>query len=379
MKEITNVPTFQELVETGLKKFDAVVPAIEELKKDFLPLKIKSIEDKEGYEKVSKALRFMVSKRNEVEDKRKELKADSLAYGKAVDNRAKEITFMLTPIEEHLRLEKERIDDEIEAIKERKIREEQERLNIRNRRLLQAGMKLVGSEYFWQNPNDLADVEILPSVNVETLDDVSFDEYIDKINRLAKEQQEIFDKEQKRLAEEKAKFEEEQRKFREEMANMKLQRTKMRLESLYNMGLKSFKTVICFDCSTVFPYTVNNYPVLDGQYISVISHQEVEDSENWEETLSIITDKIAYIKRQAAEAELREQEDIKKEKEEALKKLKEEKEEAERLEAERIAQLSDKEKFQEYAKKLMEVPQPKLKTQKWKNQVKAILDFLAGF
>ena len=379
MKEITNVPTFQELVETGLKKFDAVVPAIEELKKDFLPLKIKSIEDKEGYEKVSKALRFMVSKRNEVEDKRKELKADSLAYGKAVDNRAKEITYMLTPIEEHLRLEKERIDDEIEAIKERKIREEQERLNIRNRRLLQAGMKLVGSEYFWQNPNDLADVEILPSVNVETLDDVSFDEYIDKINRLAKEQQEIFDKEQKRLAEEKAKFEEEQRKFREEMANMKLQRTKMRLESLYNMGLQSFKTVICFDCSTVFPYTVNNYPVLDGQYISIISHQEVEDSENWEETLSSVADKIASIKHQAAEAELQKQEDIRKEKEEALQKLKEEKEEAERLEAERIAQLSDKEKFQEYAKKLMAVPQPKLKTQKWKNQVKAILDFLAGF
>lgn len=201
-----NIPTFQELVESGLKKFDVVVPAIEELKKSYLPLKIKSVDDKEGYEKVSKALRFMISKRNEVEEKRKELKADSLAYGKAVDNRAKEITFMLTPIKEHLRIEKEKIDDEIEAIKERKIREEQERLNIRNRRLLQAGMKLVGNEYFWQNPNDLAQVEILPSVNLETLDDLSFDEYIEKVNSMAKEQQAIYELQQIKIAEEKSKL-----------------------------------------------------------------------------------------------------------------------------------------------------------------------------
>lgn len=364
-----HIPTFQELVESGLKKFDVVVPAIEELKKTYLPLKIKSIEDKDGYEKVAKALRFMISKRNEVEEKRKELKADSLAYGKAVDSRAKEITFLLTPIEEHLRLEKEKIDDEIEALKEKKIREEQERLNIRNRRLLQAGMKLVGNEYFWQNPNDLAEVEILPSVNLELMDDLAFDEYVEKITNIAKEQQSIFESEQKRLSEEQQKFEEQQKKFREEMANMKFQRTKMRLESLYNMGLKSFKTVICFDCSTVFPYTFNNYPVLDGQYISIISHQQVEDSENWEETLSSVADKIASIKHQAAEAELKMQEDIRKEKEKALQKLKHEKEEAERFEAERINQLSDKEKFRVFVKKLLEVEPPTLKTAKWKKEV----------
>jgi hypothetical protein len=39
MSEI-KVPTFDELVKTELTKFDAVVPKIEELKAQFLPLTI---------------------------------------------------------------------------------------------------------------------------------------------------------------------------------------------------------------------------------------------------------------------------------------------------------------------------------------------------
>jgi hypothetical protein len=362
-----NIPTFQELVESGLKKFDIVVPAIEELKKNYLPLKIKSVDDKDGYEKVSKALRFMISKRNEVEEKRKELKADSLAYGKAVDNRAKEITFLLTPIEEYLRLEKERIDDEIEAIKEKKIREEQERLNIRNRRLLQAGMKLVGNEYFWQNPNDLAQVEILPSVNLETLDDLSFDEYIDKINLMAKEQQEIFEKEQKKLSQEREKLEQEQKKFREEMEMMKLQRTKMRLESLYQIGLVSITHLnsVCYK--------------LGDEYVGVISYPEVVNSENWEETLSSVTSAIYSIKEKAAAKEFEEQQKIKEAEEKAIQKIKEEKELEEKMEAERISQLSDKEKFQFYVQKLLRIEPPILKTAKWKKEIAGLRGLIENY
>jgi len=364
-----NIPTFQELVESGLKKFDIVVPAIEELKNNYLPLKIKSVDDKDGYEKVSKALRFMISKRNEVEEKRKELKADSLAYGKAVDNRAKEITFLLTPIEEHLRLEKERIDDEIEAIKEKKIREEQERLNIRNRRLLQAGMKLVGNEYFWQNPNDLAQVEILPSVNLETLDDLSFDEYIEKINLMAKEQQEIFEKEQKRIAEEKAKFEEAQKKLRWEMEMMKGQRTRMRLESLFQLGL-----AVCVNEENSLQYKLPN-----NKWIPVLAYTEVENSDNWEETLSSVTSAIDSIKEKAAAKEFEEQQKIKEAEEKAIQKIKEEKELEEKMEAERIAQLSDKEKFQFYVQKLLQVEPPTLKTAKWKKAVAGLRGLIENY
>lgn len=39
-----------------------------------MPLKINGIEDKEGYKKVKEGLTFVVSKRNRIEDKRKDLK-----------------------------------------------------------------------------------------------------------------------------------------------------------------------------------------------------------------------------------------------------------------------------------------------------------------
>lgn len=355
-----NIPTFQELVESGLKKFDIVVPAIEELKKNYLPLKIKSIEDKDGYEKVSKALRFMVTKRNEVEEKRKELKADSLAYGKAVDNRAKEITFLLTPIEEHLRQEKDRIDEEIEAIKERKIREEQERINIRNRRLLQAGMKLVGNEYFWQNPNDLAQVEILPSVNLETLDDLSFDEYIEKINTLSKEQQAIFEKQQLIIAQEKARLEKEQKKLREEMEKMKSQRREMRLESLFRLGLKSDtnQNAVCFS--------------IKDKTFPIVTFLEIETSENWEQLLEEAAIQIDSIKENAFERELEEEERIRQ-------KIKKDQEVEQELEKMRIAQLSDKDKFMVWVKKMLEVPPPSVKTAKWKKEVAGLRGLIENY
>lgn len=365
-----HIPTFQELVESGLKKFDVVVPAIEELKKTYLPLKIKSIEDKEGYEKVSKALRFMISKRNEVEEKRKELKADSLAYGKAVDGRAKEITFLLTPIEEHLRLEKEKIDDEIEALKEKKIREEQERLNIRNRRLLQAGMKLVGNEYFWQNPNDLAEVEILPSVNLELMDDLAFDEYVEKITNIAKEQQSIFESEQKRIAEERQKFEEQQKKFREEVARIKLQRTQMRVEALYFIGLISnSNSDLCY---------------ADGKIlIPVCFYPEYENVEDWETYFNDAKQNILKIESKSQEKKLAQELSAKREAElQALKeekRVQEQKILAEKQEAERIAQLSDKEKFQVYVQKLLQVEPPTLKTAKWKKEVVGLRGLIENY
>ena len=133
LNEITeNIPSsFDQLIQRELVKFDIVVPAVNELAKEFLPLKIQSVEDKEGYSEVTKALRFIVSKRTAVEDKRKELKADSLAYGRAVDARAKEITALLEPIESHLKDEKNRIDTVIERLKAEE--EEKKQAFINNR------------------------------------------------------------------------------------------------------------------------------------------------------------------------------------------------------------------------------------------------------
>ena len=63
-----SAPTFDELIKTELQKYDAIVPKVQELKDLFMNLEIQSIEDKEGYAKVKEGLKFMIGKRNEIED-----------------------------------------------------------------------------------------------------------------------------------------------------------------------------------------------------------------------------------------------------------------------------------------------------------------------
>ncbi len=75
---------------------------------------------KEGYEDCRRGIAICRNLRSEVEKKRVELKADALAYGRKVDSEAKRITAMLTDIEEPLKLEKAKVDDEKDRIKREK-------------------------------------------------------------------------------------------------------------------------------------------------------------------------------------------------------------------------------------------------------------------
>jgi len=91
--------------------------AIATLAERFLPLKIKGVEDKEGFAAVHEARMTVRNYRVDVEKKRKELKADALEYGKKVDAEAKRITALLAPIEGHLEVEENAYNEAREAIK----------------------------------------------------------------------------------------------------------------------------------------------------------------------------------------------------------------------------------------------------------------------
>lgn len=81
-----------------------------------------SADTRDGYEQVRQGIGEIRTLRVAVEKRRVELKADALEYGRRVDAEAKRITAMLVEIEEPLKLEKKRIDDE----RERKVREAEE-------------------------------------------------------------------------------------------------------------------------------------------------------------------------------------------------------------------------------------------------------------
>lgn len=115
----------------ALEKFNVTDAAIAAMKEEYLHLKINGIEDKSGYLIVKNARLTVKSKRIEVEKIRKELKEDSLRYGRIVDAEAKRITALLEPIEDHLSEEETRIDTEKENIRLEKERKQKELLQNR--------------------------------------------------------------------------------------------------------------------------------------------------------------------------------------------------------------------------------------------------------
>lgn len=87
------------------------------------------IVDMETYELARTGIAEIRGLRTAVEARRKELKADALEWGRKVDGEAKRITGLLLEIEEPLKREKARVDEEKEAKKRQK--EEAERARVK--------------------------------------------------------------------------------------------------------------------------------------------------------------------------------------------------------------------------------------------------------
>jgi hypothetical protein len=122
-------------LETQLQRFSPADAAIAAMSEEYAGLEIKGLDDHEGFELV-RAARLRVRKhRTEVEKTRKELKADALAYGRAVDGEAKRITTLLLQVETPLAAQES-------TIKEARERQEQERVEALMAPLREAGSAL---------------------------------------------------------------------------------------------------------------------------------------------------------------------------------------------------------------------------------------------
>lgn len=104
--------TDSTFITEELKKYNVQDAEIAKLSDKFLPLKINGLEDSDGYELVKASGIEMRTLRTTIEKKRVELKANALAYGKAVDSEARRIQELIAPIESHLVAERTGIDEE---------------------------------------------------------------------------------------------------------------------------------------------------------------------------------------------------------------------------------------------------------------------------
>jgi len=90
----------------------------------------------EGYDKGRKAIAMCVGTRTGIEEKRVELKAPSIVFGRKVDAVAKEYTALITPVEEELVAKRKVVDDEkarVRAEKEAREKAERERIEREER------------------------------------------------------------------------------------------------------------------------------------------------------------------------------------------------------------------------------------------------------
>ena len=295
------IPSVDEVISKEITKYDRVIPAVAELKKEYMGLKIAGIDDKEGYDKVSKGLRFVTSKATAVENVRKQLKAPYWDIGVAIDKRAKEITEMISPIKNYLKETKQVIDDEI---KERdRLLEEQKQVMLqkRNDMLIQAGMSLIGNTYVWKDPFDADKEETLLYVNIETMDDKTFNEEVQNIVNLQAAANQKKKDEQERIAKEKAaqiEREEAVKKERESIRNEKIQ---MRLDFLTELGC----SVSLYREKRTFGLVDENvvYFEFKNKGFTVCTKDSLADVENWSSLMSDTKAKIAEIKDAVAKDE----------------------------------------------------------------------------
>lgn len=116
------------IIESELKKYNITNVQISDFSNSCMALKVRDISDHESYKIVKQARIKTKNKRVEVEKTRKELKAESLRFGKAVDMEARRITSLLLPIENYLISQEKIVDDEKERIKAELEQLERERI-----------------------------------------------------------------------------------------------------------------------------------------------------------------------------------------------------------------------------------------------------------
>lgn len=126
-----------DMIAQAIAKYDTPTEVIAKIQTEYMALSVKE----NGIETVSGARKEVKRLRVSIENKRKELKADALTFGKAVDGEAKRLTDLIVPVEQHLQ-EEEDVFEAGKALEKRmKLEAQQRKTQERVNSLTAAGVK----------------------------------------------------------------------------------------------------------------------------------------------------------------------------------------------------------------------------------------------
>lgn len=174
-KKLPEVGTEIEIfIASEIKKFDYSKVYFTKMKKKYGSLEIKGVEDTPGYEAVRLALQVTRSTKSTIEKKRKEIKENSLKFGRAVDQEAARLVGLLLPLHGELQAKKDTIDLEKQKIKNRKKEEKENKIAVRAQSLMAMGMLFNGICYFYGDHK-------ITTAELSVFDDSNFQIFHDKV------------------------------------------------------------------------------------------------------------------------------------------------------------------------------------------------------
>lgn len=386
--------------------FDVTEAWVNTFQQNALSLIINDPNDKDVYEKVKELLKTAVSKRQEVEAKRKELNEDALKWQRAVNSEAKRITALLEPSETHLRTQKEFYDLEKEKIKRQKEIEAEQLFQFRVSKLSECGFTLVGDTIVNHAINQAIPREAILYQTEEIFDTTiahfkkQYETYLfekEEKERQERVKQEEFDRQQREIEQMKAEMlrikqemEETQRqkKEAEELAELiKIKREREIKVAGYKAKFDKikpqlidigFKEMESFIDNTEAAFTVTffyeskhtgNFSI-NSQHFIYLSDAEFID---WFKRLSGYVDAIKIKDIEAEEEQKKLIEEQIKEKMRLEAEAKAEAEKQEKLRKEELkANMNDTEKIKEYINELLLVKVPEMKTKTGIAKLKSI-------
>lgn len=178
---ITPIENVEKQFNLAVKQFDVNKAKVKKWAKQFDSLQINGIDDREGYNAVVEAIATIRTARTGTDKVRKSLGEDARTYVNMINDHAKGLTSELTPIEEKLKAEKQKIDDEKERIKKAAELAAQKRIDDRINLLLKRGMNFDGNRYYLQVDEEQV---ILSVSDVHNMGDEDFAEKESEIDAL---------------------------------------------------------------------------------------------------------------------------------------------------------------------------------------------------
>jgi len=188
--------------------------AIDELKRDYLPLVVSGVDDKEGCKVVNEARKHIKKLRTGLEAERKKKKAKSLEYGRNLDGEAKRLSTELVEIESHLMAQEKIVTDEIA----RKKAEEQKIIEDKHKQQI---IEIIDAGAHFDGVNYVHGVLTISDADIWNFTDEQFDKTLQLIKKIEAELKEKMAEESRliKIEEEKqAKIDEEKRKEQDKIA-----------------------------------------------------------------------------------------------------------------------------------------------------------------